>query len=684
MGKKIFGFIERISLARLLLLLSALSLAIAFSLVLVFSGMVRDRAVHDLARDEARQTSLLVFHSLYSAMRKGWGKQDIKEAIGRLNSSMPGLSIHAYRGEIVERQFGEMPGERAAIAADQDLSATLRDGREMMLFPDDGQSIRYLYPVLAGKECLECHTQSRLGAVHGVIDITYPVHNIKVSFSYVINSVVGYALLVIVLVFAILFYKLRQLVVTPISNLVGVMQKITHEMDFSHRVGNHHVIAELHHLSDYFNRLLGTVQEYNSRLEEMSTRDPLTGLYNRRKFEEFVEYEIIRSERNRNTFSVIMVDLDNFKFINDTYGHPTGDMLLKELAALLADCLRKGDVLARLGGDEFVLLLPQTTAENGLLVAHKLHQTLGAEEFELPVGKIRVTASFSLVSYPRDGATKESIYASMDVVLYKAKKHGKNQVLAADSEQDRTMMEIFRQGDFLRNAMREDRIEAFLQPIVEMRAGDVVAYESLARIRDGDAYITAGDFIEVAEELGMSRDLDRAIFHKALSHLKAIVQDRPNTKMFFNLSARSFADSAWMRSLPALVQQQGISCSNVVLEITEREALPHLNQVKAIIDELRQHKIAFALDDFGSGFSSFMYLKYLAVDYVKIEGSFVRQIAMDDRDRIMVQHIHQMAREFGLKTVAEFVEDEETAKILTQMGVDYAQGYYYGRPAAPG
>ncbi|TXT21337.1 MAG: signal transduction protein [Gallionellaceae bacterium] len=496
MGAKILGFIERITLARLLLLLSALSLVIAVALILAFSGIVRDRAMHDLAREEARQTSMLVFHSLNSAMRKGWGKQDIKEAIGRLNSTMPGLSIHAYRGEIVERQFGEMPGERAAIAADPDLAVTLRDGKEAMLFPDDGQSIRYLYPVLAGKECLECHTQSHVGAVHGVIDITYPTNNIKVSFSYVINSIVGYALFVIVLVFAILFFKLRQMVVAPIINLVGVMQKITHEMDFSHRVGNHHVIAELHHLSDYFNRLLGTVQEYNSRLEEMSTRDPLTGLYNRRKFEEFVEYEIIRSERNRNTFSVIMVDLDNFKFINDTYGHPTGDMLLKELSALLADCLRKGDVLARLGGDEFVLLLPQTTAENGLLVAHKLHQTLGAEEFELPVGKVRVTASFSLVSYPEDGTTKESIYASMDVVLYKAKKRGKNQVLTADSEQDRTMMEVFRQGDFLRNAMREDRIEAFLQPIVEMRTGDVVAYESLARIRDGDAYITAGEFIQ--------------------------------------------------------------------------------------------------------------------------------------------------------------------------------------------
>jgi EAL domain-containing protein (putative c-di-GMP-specific phosphodiesterase class I) len=152
--------------------------------------------------------------------------------------------------------------------------------------------------------------------------------------------------------------------------------------------------------------------------------------------------------------------------------------------------------------------------------------------------------------------------------------------------------------------------------------------------------------------------------------------------MFFNLSARSFSDKEWMRAIPEMVRQQGVACENIVLEITEREALPHLTEVKEVIDELRKFNIAFALDDFGSGFSSFLYLKFLAVDYVKIEGSFVRQIAVDGRDRIMVQHIHQMSKDFGLKTVAEFVEDEETAKLLEEIGVDMAQGYYYGRPAA--
>ena len=193
----------------------------------------------------------------------------------------------------------------------------------------------------------------------------------------------------------------------------------------------------------------------------------------------------------------------------------------------------------------------------------------------------------------------------------------------------------------------------------------------------------AEHFIGVAEDLGIIKEVDLCVFQQGLLKINRLHGEghQPQPKMFFNLSARTFGDTDWMRSIPDQLKQAGIPCDRVVIEITEREALPHLNQIRGVIDELRHKGISFALDDFGSGFSSFLYLKYLAMDYVKIEGSFVRQIAVDKRDRIMVTHIHQVAKEFGLKTVAEFVEDEETAKILAEIGVDYAQGFYYGHPA---
>lgn len=677
--RKIFSVNKQITLGRLLIALSAVFMLLAFVLIFVLSGVVRDRAVNDLASDSMQQSSRLVFQSLYSAMRKGWGKEEIKRAIEQLNASVPGLSIRVFRAGIVERQYGPMPGERDVIAADPALAEILRGGKDVMLLRGE-QSIRYLYAVRADHECVKCHAGSAEGVVHGVIDVTFPIHSIQSSINHVINPIVGYFLLVMGVVFVILYFMLRYLVAVPLANLVTVMQQISHETDFSHRVEGRHWIVELLRLAEYFNRLLNTVQIYNTRLEELSVRDPLTGLYNRRRFEEFLEQEIVRGDRYFHTFSIIMVDLDNFKFINDNYGHPVGDLVLKELSIFLASDLRRGDLLARLGGDEFALILPDTPAATGSQVAHKLHKLLGEKEFEVPVGKIGVTASFSMVSYPEDGKTKEELYAAMDVVLYKAKHRGKNQVMMAESAHDRTMMSIFRQGDFLRQSLREDRIEAFLQPIVDARRNEIVAYEALARIRDSGKIIQASDFIEVADELGMSKEVDRIVFRKALDHLARIGMERPAIKMFFNLSARSFGDIEWMRTIPEMARQQGVACENIVLEITEREALPHLNQVKEVIDELRLSKIAFALDDFGSGFSSFLYLKYLAVDYVKIEGSFVRQITVDDRDRIMVQHIHQMAKEFGLKTVAEFVEDEATATMLVEMGVDFSQGHFYGYP----
>lgn len=676
---RLIEVVAKMTLGKLLLLLSVISLLFASLLIFAVSGAVRDHAVHQLAQDDARQTSQMIFQSLYSAMRKGWNKAEIKEIIARINLSQPSLNVQVFRGKVVADQFGEMGGERQVISHDAALAQALSDGKDALLFPSP-DTIRYLYPVVAKEECLVCHTQSHIGAVHGVIDVTYPISDLKVSFNYVLNSIVGYTLLVLALVFIALYFKLRYLVVTPLATFVDVMHRVTRDMDLSHRVSGGHLIVELRRLAEYFNHLLFTVQDYNAKLEELSVRDPLTGLYNRRKFEEFLEYEIIRAERNEYAFSVIMVDLDNFKYINDTYGHPIGDLTLKELSALLAGELRKGDVLARLGGDEFALLLPQTPPENGILVASKLHGKLSVHDFELPVGKIRVTASFSMVSYPEDGKTRDALHTAMDVVLYKAKKGGKNQVATAESDQDRTMMEIFKQGDFLRRALAEKRIEAFLQPIVGVAANRVFAFEALARIRDGETVLAAGQFIEVAEELRMLRELDLSVFNSGLEQLRLLSGRYPEAKMFFNLSTATFSDAAWMRTIPEQAAKFGIESSRIVIEVTEREALHNISQVKEMIDELRSRGIAFALDDFGSGFSSFLYLKYLTVDYVKIEGSFIQQIAIDGRDRIMVDHIHRMAHEFGLKTVAEFVEDQATADVLIELGVNYGQGYHFGHP----
>ncbi|MGC2165620.1 MAG: bifunctional diguanylate cyclase/phosphodiesterase [Gallionella sp.] len=481
----------------------------------------------------------------------------------------------------------------------------------------------------------------------------------------------------------LVFLFMRRFVVVPLAKLAHILEDMSGERELGTRVVVPAWPPEVLSLGAKLRHLLDTMDNNQLRLQELSVRDPLTGLYTRHRFHACLQNEIVRASRHGRGFSVVLVDLDDFKNINASMGHPSGDMLLKEISMMLGLELRQGDVLARFEGDKFAILLPETEVARGFRVASKLHQGIADKLFDLPSGKMRITASFSMVSYPEDGKTDEQIYAAMDTALFKAKAQGKNRVMTADASGDRIMKIIFRQGDFLRNALRESRVEAFLQPIVNVQDGTVEAYEVLGRIRDGETVAPAQEFADVAEELGMAHDLDREVFRKGLAHYQTIANSHPQAKLFFNLFPSSFLDIAWIRGIPDMVRAAGVPPEAIVLEITEREALPNLNQVAEVIRELRADRISVALDDFGSGFSSFLYLKFLSIDYVKIEGSFIREIANDKRDRIMVEHINEMAHQFGLRTVAEFVEDEATAKVLAEIGVDFAQGYHFGRPALP-
>lgn len=664
-----------LTIGQFMLVVSGLAMALAISTVLLLSGIIERKAVEDLAREDARQTSELIFQSLYSAMRKGWDKAEIAEIIQRLNETRPDATIRVFRGAPVIRQYGEIPGEATARMQDPMLRAALSSGEEQMQTERD--SLRYLYPLRVKAECQQCH-EAQVGDINGVVDITFPVTNLKVSLGFVIQSVIVYFMIVIGAMCIALYFKLRYFVAFPIAEFVKIIDEIIRNTDLSRRVdaqGSH--LREVRKLSEHFNRLLSTLQDYQDRLQTYSERDPLTGLYNRRKFDEFLNLEVERSRRHNRHFSLLLLDVDNFKTINDSYGHPVGDLALKELAAVLNRRLRRTDLIARLGGDEFAVLLSDTPAEAARVLAETLREDLTRSTIHLPVGNTRLHASMGVVSFPENGQDVERLTIAMDVAMYKAKRLGKNRVATLDATEEDLVQDAFRQGRKVQRALDEDRVLPYFQPICCMKGRQPFGYEVLARIREGDAILSAGQFIETAEELGLAQEIDKAVFLKALE--KAAMFP-PETRLFFNLSARTIGDTRWMLGLPALIRAQGLSPAQIVLEITEREALPQFDTVIQLMEELRSEGIAFALDDFGSGFSSFLYLKYLTVDYVKIEGSFVRHLATDPRDRIMVEHIHAMAREFGLKTVAEFVEDEASAEIIREIGVDFGQGYHLGHP----
>jgi diguanylate cyclase (GGDEF)-like protein len=682
--KKLFSLSMRtVTIGQFSLLLSAGIVLFAAVMVLLLSTFIERRAITDLAHEDARQTSELVFQSLYSAMRKGWDKDEIQDIIQRLNETLPEATIRVFRGPPVIRQFGEINGEANARQDDDLLTKALQNGEESLV--QNENTLRYLYPVVVREECLACH-DAKVGDINGVVDVTFPINNLKVSLGFVIRSVIIYFSVVLTIICVAVYFKLRFFVAFPISQFVSIIDEIIQHTDLSKRVRKHTShISEIERLSEHFNRLLGTIQDYHERLRTYSERDPLTNLYNRRKFEEFLKIEVERGMRHDRSFSLIMMDVDNFKHINDTYGHPVGDLALKELSAVLEKRMRRTDVIARLGGDEFAILLPDTDQEKGLMAAENLRRDLGETVMHLPVGNTRVHASFGLVTFPDNGADVEKLTIAMDVAMYKAKRLGKNRVATMDAMEEGLVMEVFNKGQQIQSALSEDRIIPFFQPITPPGSDKPYAYEVLARLREGEITISAGQFIESAEELGLARAIDEAVFRKGIAEAArsgAAQGGSQGIKLFFNLSARTIGDIDWMRGLPEVVRQEGLEPCQIVLEITEREALPNFDKLIELMAELRDQGIAFALDDFGSGFSSFLYLKYLTVDYVKIEGSFVRHMASDQRDQVMVHHIHSMAHEFGLKTIAEFVEDEETSRLLVEMGVDFAQGYHLGRPSA--
>ncbi len=421
-----------------------------------------------------------------------------------------------------------------------------------------------------------------------------------------------------------------------------------------------------------------------SRLSWLADHDTLTGLFNRRRFQEELERLLNQAKQYQHTGALLFFDLDQFKYINDTSGHQAGDELLKVVAKTLMRIVRTTDVVARLGGDEFAVLLPGATSSGAVEVVKKIAAQLNSSEIAIQGRNYKISASIGIAMYPEHGTDVDELLAVADLAMYQAKESGLggwHLFSSKDKSRERLQQLIFWKEN-IEQALLEDRFTLYYQPILNIRTKTIHHYEVLLRMRDRDGTIIApNSFIPIAERTGLIHAIDHMVLRKAIAQAAEINHRHGGTYFSLNLSGRSFNDPELLSVLKDALAQYRTDPASLIFEITETAAVSDLLAARTLMESVMTLGCRFALDDFGVGFSSFYYLKQLPVDYVKIDGSFIRNLTDNPDDQILVKALIDVARGFGKKTTAEFVENAAILALLEEYQVDFAQGYYIGKPA---
>jgi diguanylate cyclase (GGDEF)-like protein len=406
---------------------------------------------------------------------------------------------------------------------------------------------------------------------------------------------------------------------------------------------------------------------------------------NRREFESRLERALKSAKARETSYAVCYLDLDQFKIINDTCGHSAGDALLGQVGALLKSKIRWRDTLARLGGDEFGLLLESCSLDEALRTAEQLREAVRNFRFVWEERTFRLGASIGVVPISADNEDVASILSAADSACGAAKEAGRNRVHSFE-ENDLDLMRRRREMQWaarINNALEESRFELFRQTIQPLQRQDPGAhYELLLRMRDENGKIVSPDnFIAAAERYGITPNIDRWVIENAFRWLVSEADEREKLVLCsINLSGQSLGDDKFLPFVIDQFHRSGIDATKICFEITETAAVASFSQANRFIQALKELGCKFALDDFGTGLSSFGYLKHFPVDFLKIDGSFVKEILHDPIDREMVRSINEIGHLTGKQTIAEFAENQEIIQMLTSLGVDYAQGYGVSQP----
>ena len=499
-----------------------------------------------------------------------------------------------------------------------------------------------------------------------------------------IRSIAAGSLVIALLLLVALFFgsRLIRRALMPLTDLQAPLAQLARgEIGISVKRAKDKEIAVI---SDALNSTIVALKKRDEILRKMAESDPLTGLVNRVSFMRELENEIKHVSHDAVESAVFFIDLDQFKYVNDTMGHAAGDKLLIRVAEMLKSRVRENDVVSRFGGDEFTILARSVSREGAVDLADAINQII--RDLRLVEGDktFSINCSIGIAMIKPEAHTAEEILSHADMACFAAKSHGRNrfQLYEESGESKKVMATDIGWFQHIKQIVEKDHFRLVYQPIVDVVNPEKECYEVLLRMPgpEGDLVLPS-IFLPVAQRFGLMADIDRWVIINALKALAEFRAVGRNIVFSINLSGQSLEDLSILQLIRAQIEHNRIPPEDVIFEITEQSAMRNLEKAQRFIQGLVETGCRFALDDFGTGFSSFSYLKNLPVDFIKIDGTFVKNMAHNSIDLTMVLAIIQIARNLGKKTIAEFVGDEKTVAMLKKSGIDYIQGFYVGVPS---
>jgi diguanylate cyclase (GGDEF)-like protein len=469
----------------------------------------------------------------------------------------------------------------------------------------------------------------------------------------------------------------------PLADLQQPLVQLAQgNMDVRFPVSRH---TELHAIVTALQDTIRTLQKREQHLLHIANHDPLTGLSNRHRLVAELEAEIeacAGNDRKRRS-ALLFIDLDQFKYVNDTCGHAAGDQLLKLAAEQIRYAVRSEDLVTRFGGDEFVVLLRNITRRQAKTAASQVVEQMRSLKHIEQDHVFHLQCSIGVATINSQRFSAHELIAQADIACQTAKVHGRNRVelYSVAGKQSEKMAKDVRWSRSIHEALQTDAFVLYFQPLLHIRSGDVSHYEALLRLKTERELIGPQSFLPAAVRFGLMADIDAWVVEHAVRALAEFGTEHPRLRLSINLSSFAFENDAFAARVRALLKEHGVSGERIVFEITEQLAVRFAVNTDKQIAMLRDLGCRLAIDDFGTGYSSFSYLKRLPVDYLKIDGSFIKGLVRDRVDQSMVRMVGEVAKAAGMETVAEYVQSAATLSLLAKYGIDYAQGFLIGRAA---